>query len=164
MTGVAVVRGVEIGGAVVDAGTPSSTVQNCTVIGGTRGITIWNVPAAGTRTVRNCISSGGTTDEFYADAGAVATSLNNCAAGGGYSAHWPTHASDLSADPLFVDAANDNYHLLPSSPCVDTGLWVDDRTEDLGHDPISGRGMDRGCYEWQWQNPRSVRSGSRMVD
>ncbi|MDO8684315.1 MAG: NosD domain-containing protein, partial [Armatimonadota bacterium] len=31
------------------------------------------------------------------------------------------HDSDISADPLFVDAANGDYHLLPNSPCVNAG-------------------------------------------
>jgi len=154
----AVDRGVELGGTLVDPAAPDSTIENCTMVGGSRGFYIGDVPVAGGRTVQNCISDGGTTDEFSCGVGAVAVSLNNCAANGDYSGNWPVDASDLSVDPLFVDASGDDYHLRGDSPCVDTGLWATGRDHDLDYNPISGREMDRGCFEFQWQNPRSVRS------
>jgi parallel beta-helix repeat protein len=33
----------------------------------------------------------------------------------------PPGEFDISEDPLFVDAGNDNFHLLPDSPCIDAG-------------------------------------------
>ena len=149
--------GIYMAGTQVDAVDSDSFVENCTVVGTSNGLYFGNIPAAGTRTVRNCISSGGTATEFYADAGAVGTSKNNCAAGGLYSANFPNGATDLSTDPLFRDAVNNDYRLSRWSPCVDSGIWIPNRTGDLEHQPISGRGMDRGAYEFQQANSRDVR-------
>lgn len=33
----------------------------------------------------------------------------------------PTGTGNITSDPLFVDAANDNFALRPTSPCIDTG-------------------------------------------
>lgn len=155
--GGAVARTIYVGGVQVDAVAPDSTIQNCTAIGGDQGFTFQSVPAAGTRTVQNCISSGGTV-EFHADLNAVATSKSNCAANGDYSAHFPNGATDLSTDPLFQDAANDDYRLSRGSPCVDTGLWIDGHTRDIERQPISGPGMDRGAFEFSQVGGRDTRT------
>lgn len=36
----------------------------------------------------------------------------------------PTGTGVITSDPLFVDAANENFNLRPSSPCIDTGTLV----------------------------------------
>jgi hypothetical protein len=30
----------------------------------------------------------------------------------------------ITTDPLFVDAANSNFNLRPTSPCIDTGVII----------------------------------------
>jgi uncharacterized repeat protein (TIGR01451 family) len=42
---------------------------------------------------------------------------------------------DISADPRFVDAANDDYHLLPDSPAIDAGTNVDAPSTDFDDEP-----------------------------
>ena len=61
---------------------------------------------------------------------------------------------NIDADPLFVDAINENYHLSPSSPCIDagtpdtTGLNLPDY--DLnGNTRIVNGIIDMGAYEYQ---------------
>lgn len=53
-------------------------------------------------------------------------------------------ANDISADPLFVDASNDDYHLQGTSPCIGIGTDVG-ITDDL--DGNTRVGFDLGCYE-----------------
>lgn len=36
----------------------------------------------------------------------------------------PTGTGNITSDPLFVDAANDNFNLRPTSPCIDTGVLL----------------------------------------
>ena len=64
------------------------------------------------------------------------------------------HATDISADPLFVDKTNANYHLRFDSPCVDTGDPTNAPPTDLDGNvrPMDGNSdgitcVDIGCYE-----------------
>jgi hypothetical protein len=54
-------------------------------------------------------------------------------------------------DPLFVNAAAGDYHLLPNSPCVDTGddsVLATGETDLDGRPRIAGAHVDRGAYEY----------------
>jgi len=48
---------------------------------------------------------------------------NNCIYGGVISGA-PSGNNNITSDPLFVDAANRNYNLSPSSPCIDAGTLI----------------------------------------
>jgi parallel beta-helix repeat protein len=59
--------------------------------------------------------------------------------------------ANSSKDPLFVDYQNDDYHLSPDSPCINTGdNTAPDLTEtDLDGNPrISDNTIDIGAYEF----------------
>jgi parallel beta-helix repeat protein len=57
-------------------------------------------------------------------------------------------ASDISADPLFVDAANGDYHIRSGSPAMNTGTNVGAPTYDKDGLPRpQGSGVDMGAYE-----------------
>ncbi len=62
-------------------------------------------------------------------------------------------ATDISADPLFVDSAGSDYHLQTGSPCIDAGddTAVDSSglERDLDGNPrIMGAHVDIGAYEF----------------
>jgi len=46
-----------------------------------------------------------------------------------------TGPHDISDDPRFVDAAKDDYHLLPDSPAIDAGTNVDAPSTDFDDEP-----------------------------
>jgi hypothetical protein len=66
---------------------------------------------------------------------------------------WPEGIGNISADPLFADWINGDYHLLSSSPCIDAGdpNYVPQASEtDLdGNIRIVGPAIDMGAYESQ---------------
>jgi len=58
---------------------------------------------------------------------------------------------NINTDPLFVDAANNDYHLSDNSPCIDAGtMTADVPTTDIAGNPRpnpSGSKPDMGAYE-----------------
>lgn len=54
----------------------------------------------------------------------------------------------IIADPLFIDRPGRNFHLQPTSPAIDAGVFVG-LTEDYEGNPIpQGNGTDIGAYEF----------------
>lgn len=157
-------KGLVLDGSQVDAGIPNSSIYNCTLIDGTHGIDVLVAPIGGQRFVQNCIAHNASTSEFSTVAGGVAGSMGNWATMNRYSANWPVSATDLSGSPIFVDELNNDYRLRwqpgVESPCVDSGVVIPSRTMDVDGQPISGNGMDRGCFEFQQVGSRYER-GSR---
>jgi hypothetical protein len=51
---------------------------------------------------------------------------NNCyyTTGSAYTNVPSTSTNNITSDPLFVDVANNNYNLRPTSPCIDTGVLI----------------------------------------
>ena len=70
-------------------------------------------------------------------------------------AKWQANGFDyhsLIATPgqLFINPAQNDYHLLPTSPAVDVGKYLSDVPDDLDGNPRpSGFGYDIGAYEYQ---------------
>jgi hypothetical protein len=54
--------------------------------------------------------------------------------------------NSINSDPLFIDSDNNDYHLLPESPCIDTG---DNQPENNDWD---GTGNDMGAYGGNFGN------------
>jgi len=57
------------------------------------------------------------------------------------------------SDPLFLNAAGGNFHLLPNSPAIDTGTPIPWLTTDIDGDPRplpAGGNLDIGADEADW--------------
>lgn len=63
---------------------------------------------------------------------------------------YPSGTGSITNNPLFIDAANDDYRLRIDSPCVDSGSSVyATGNEDLDGNPrITGSQPDMGAYEF----------------
>lgn len=121
--------------APLGAAAANSTLINCTVVG--------NVPASGGGAIASLYTSSATTivrssilwseaqPAVFVQQGSVDVAYSDIELG------WPG-TGNLSADPLFQSEANRDFHLLASSPCIDTG-------DPLVRDPDGSR-VDMGAY------------------
>jgi predicted outer membrane repeat protein/parallel beta-helix repeat protein len=147
------------GGAVCNC--PESVIKllNCTFVGNVAengsGWFDWQEyePGLGDVQISNSISSsisnsilwdGG--DEIYSNLSSAITITYSDVWGG-----WPGQGN-INADPSFVDKANEDYRLLPISPCIDTGdpNYIPEPNEtDLDGNPrIINNRIDIGAYEY----------------
>ena len=114
-----------------------STLYNCTLVDntGSSGSIFFS-------TLYNCISTGNEEVDFDSE---IHNSL-----GSGYTMFGN---GNLDNDPLFVDAASDNYRLKPNSPCINAGTngaWVIGGVDYDGHRRIlpEGSQTDMGAFEY----------------
>ncbi len=63
---------------------------------------------------------------------------------------------NIDLDPLFIDPANNDFHLTENSPCIDEGIayfeWNDLILIDLSENEYSGIAPDIGAYEYGASN------------
>ena len=148
-------------GAAINANMSTPFLTNCTITGNQLGSVYARGPAVyvtyGEVVLTNCLiyDNEGTGDELHLDAGGTAQ---------GYYSDLPTPSwgftgdHNITADPLFVDPAHDDWGLSETSPCIDEGtayLEVVDYygalqvTVDLAEDEYSGSAPDMGYAEFQ---------------
>ena len=107
-----------------------ATLTNCTFSGNSAGYRAAGMYCGGdgTATVTNCIfwgnDAGIADDEIFKAGGASITfsycDIRGCKPGGVWDDNLGTDGGgNIGSDPLFVDAAGDNYRLLPDSLCID---------------------------------------------
>jgi len=119
------------------------TIVNCTIYGNyaVRGGGIASGYYA-RPTVVNCIMWDNARSEI--SGGGYSISYSNVK--GGY-----TGEGNIDTDPYFADPCNGDYHLLPYSPCIDTGdpnyIPEPNETDLDGHPRIIGGRIDMGAYE-----------------
>lgn len=160
----------------VNAVNGATRITNCQVSGGGYGIYVSNGPQYGPVTISNCTISGNTSYGLYVSGlASVANCIVSFNATGVYrsgsssvvtlshnnvfgntSANYksitdPTGTNgNTSSDPLFVSRTSRDYHLLPGSPCIDSGddSAVAPGDKDLDGKPrIIGAHVDIGAYE-----------------
>ena len=134
------------GGAVHNDGASHPTLVNCTF---TKNSATWGGGGifnySGSRpTLTNCI--------LWANSGQVngGTPVINYSCIQGWTGALGG-TGNINSDPLFLNPSNDDLHLLPASPCIDTGdpCYVAEPNEtDLAGNPrvMDGR-VDMGAYE-----------------
>ncbi len=127
----------------------TSIVQNCAIVNNT-GVGYGGGLAEYSAThsiIENCIFYGnaGPVDSFdYRNNGGVITYCRSMQTIGG--------PGNTVGDPGFYNAAAGNYHLLPGSPCLDTGNnegWMTGASDLDGLPRIINTTSDRGPYEYQ---------------
>lgn len=70
--------------------------------------------------------------------------------------------TDVTADPLFVDAASDDFHILCNSPCKDAGTDVSLTSDYDGNAIPQGVGYDMGAYEALCAAAKIVGKGMKL--
>ncbi|MFC1861256.1 S8 family serine peptidase [Chloroflexota bacterium] len=157
------------GGGMYNHSSSSPTVTNCTFSGNSaayNGGGMYNINSS--PTVTNCILWDGG-DEIYNSSSTPVVTY--CDIQGGY-----TGTGNIDADPLFVNPAADDYHLQPTSPCINAGDnsaipgWL---TTDFEGDPRIADGVvDMGADEYLPSGPNTppgvsnvtASQGSPIVD
>ena len=143
-----------IGFVPLSGGSAGGTVRNCTIAGNTAGASGGGVyiPNNMTGGFVNCVIYGNTAPadacatapDVYGNGSAYFTNLfQRCVVG---SADFG--AGNVRANPLFRDAAGDDYTLQPGSPAIDIGGEPAGATDLSGAARFQGAALDAGAYEF----------------
>lgn len=123
--------------------TAAVTFDNCTVTGHSEGFVL-EQPA----TVENCIVYGNTSNWTQTKDGTNSVWRNSCTkpkpAG-------PSDVDNTDSDPRFVNAANGDFNLRGSSPCVNQGVfrtWMTGARDLQGRYRVIGTSVDMGAFEY----------------
>ena len=128
----------------------SPNLVNCTIAGNTsssNGGGIYLISSFPMGVITNCIfwgdTAGGNLNEIYLNGGS-SIDIKYSDIYGGYAG-----TGNINTDPMFIDAANGNYHLQVGSPCIDTGRTnVTFTKNDIeGTSRPQGVRHDMGAYE-----------------
>lgn len=143
-------------------GTSQSTLNNCTLAGNWAGSTGGGADGG---ILNNCTVSGNAAGTH--GGGTYDGALRNCIVNSNASGIGPNYAGDpsfsyscttplpagtgnITNGPQFVNAGADNYHLLASSPCRDTGnkAYAPGTTDLDGNARIVKGSVDMGAFEY----------------
>jgi hypothetical protein len=116
------------------------------------------------------VESGGVTNSiiyFNFLQGVSSATGNNCFnSGAGIFDHCCTTpnaggAGNITQEPQFVDLSNGNFHLAPTSPCIDAGIvqpWMVGAFDLDGNARVRGASVDLGAYESPSETPQDLLS------
>lgn len=144
------------------------TLTNCTITGNTAdglggGLFIDNV----TTTITNCIVWGNAASGVMNESAQINVSSGTpCVRMSNVQGCWSgCGISNLCADPLFVDFAGGDLHLLPGSPSVNTGdnAVVTVATDLDGRPRITMETVDMGVYEHPIPIPTVSQAGLMVM-
>jgi formylglycine-generating enzyme required for sulfatase activity len=140
-------------------GTWGGSSRNCLVVrnisplgGGAYGGSLANCTLTGNSSGRG----GGATDSaltnciVWLNTASTESNVANCVVSYSCTTPDPGGAGNITADPLFIDPANGNFHLQSASPCLDMGTdeaWMTGAVDLDGNPRIQGLAVDIGAYE-----------------
>jgi hypothetical protein len=133
------------GGGMYNIEYSSPTLTNCTFHGNSAGDGggMYNIEQSNP-TLTNCILWSNSPQQIAVDDSTPVVTYSDV------QGSWPGE-SNIDADPLFVDAAGGNCHLLPTSPCVNTGdpdfIAEPDQTDIDGQPRVIDGRIDMGADE-----------------
>jgi hypothetical protein len=138
----------------------TSTVTNCSFINNTAGSTGGGVDNNySTSTYNNCIIWGNTAttgNQIYNTGNGITTLNYSCCANGTNDvitldvAVLNTSNNNISTNPVFIDAVNNDFRLFGFSPCVNSGFNSANTTalDIRGKLRIQDLSIDMGAFEW----------------
>jgi len=135
----------ELGGGMYCSNS-SPTIQNNTITENSAGETgggIHFFNSSNVRVTNTILWNNGS--EIYFSSSTITVTYSDVQ--GGY-----TGTGNIDAEPMFVDAANGNYHLQDTSPCIGAGTATDTPTTDIEGNP-RGTPPDIGTYENSLNEP-----------
>jgi hypothetical protein len=121
----------------VDNAYGSPRLTNCTFSQNTAAVSSGGIYCFASSTmIENCILWGNAPDQLYTQI--ITPAVTYCDVEGGFSGD-----GNIDVDPVFVDAASGDYHLLPGSPAIDAG----DPASDWVNEPWPNGGrVNMGAY------------------
>jgi len=146
------------GGAIYDYTHGQMTITNCLFIDNSANARSGGIESSyGTLTMTNCILWGNTdgrgmgeSAQISRDYGARPGIINYCCIQGWTGTYGGI--GNIGDYPLFIDPDNEDYHLLPDSPCIDAGdpnyVAAPNETDLDGNPRIIGGRIDMGAYEY----------------
>ena len=132
-------------GAGIYCSNSSPIVTNCTISGNVNPSFAGGgmyCSCSSSPIINNCIFWANSPNEIYVKYSCPIFTFSDIQ--GGY-----VGESNIDADPLFVDSENGDYHLTPSSPCIDIGTSEGAPDTDIdGDSRHQGAGYDIGADEY----------------
>ncbi len=123
----------------------AGTIQNCTIVNN-NAPNGGGVRCRGNSVMQNSISYFNGTTNWVTDGSSYSFS-NNCT-----TPALPSGTGNITSDPLFVNYTTGDFHLLSSSPCINTGInqaWMSAATDIDGNARIFNTTVDIGAYEYK---------------